>query len=98
MLLEAPVEYRLSVAQNKANSRNNQLKTEEGRRKVFLEAIKYGPIFGCVSCHKLCYDNFVVSLPDNLNVILKNVTQEYLIRLLEVSNMSNLLKECIIFA
>ena len=65
MLLEAPVKYRLSVAQNKANSRNNQIKTEEGRRRVFLEAVKNGPIFGCVSCHKLCYDNFVISLSDN---------------------------------
>ena len=39
MLLEAPVKYRLSVAQNKANSRKNQIKTEEGRRRVFLEAV-----------------------------------------------------------
>ena len=65
MLLEAPVKYRLSVAQNKANSRNNQIKTEEGRRKMFLKAVKYGPIFGCVSCHRLCYDNYVISLPDD---------------------------------
>ena len=65
MLLEAPVKYRLSVAQNKANSRNNQIKTEEGRRRLFLEAAKHEPNFGCVSCHRLCYDNYVIGLSDN---------------------------------
>ena len=64
-LLENPDEYRNSVAQNKANSRNNQVKTEEGRRKLFFKSVKFGPIFGCVSCHRLCFDNGVISLANN---------------------------------
>ena len=62
-LLENPYHYRLSVAQNKANSRRNQVDTVEGRRKIFLQSVKHGPIFGCVSCHRSCFDNCVISLP-----------------------------------
>ena len=64
-LLENPIEYRFSVAQNKANSRNKGTKSEEGRRQLFFESVKYGPIFGCVSCHRFCFDNGVISLATN---------------------------------
>ena len=64
-LLINPNEYRQTVAQNKANSRNSTVKTEEGRRKAFLHAVKFGPIFGCVSCHRLCFDNSVIRLKES---------------------------------
>ena len=63
-LLLNPQEYRNSVSQNKANSRNNQINTEEGRRTVFQKSIKYGPIFGCVCCHRLCFDTNVICLKE----------------------------------
>ena len=63
-LLLQPQEYRQSVAQNSANSRDNKIKTEEGRRKSFQNSVKYGPIFGCVSCHRLCFDTNVIKLKE----------------------------------
>ena len=61
-LLKNPEEYRFTVAQNKMNSRNNNVRTEEGKRKVFKDSIRNGPIFGSVSCHRLCFNNSVIGL------------------------------------
>ena len=47
------------------NLRECRIKTEEGRRKIFQESVKFGPIFGCVCCHRSCFDCNVIRLKEN---------------------------------
>ena len=37
-------------------------KTAFGRYRVFLDTVRDGPIYGCVSCHRLLYFNAVVEI------------------------------------
>ena len=57
-------------------------KNAQRRRRIFLDSVKYGPIFGCVSCHRLCFKNGVDKLNSNF--------EEELERL-----FPNLLSKCI---
>ena len=37
----------------------NRIDTEEKRRKMFKDSIKYGRTYECVSCHRVCFENGV---------------------------------------
>ena len=77
------------MAQNKANSRNNIIKTEEGRRSLFYKSVKHGPIFGCVSCHRLCFDNNVISLKSSVSEDIEECHPGIFIKLLDPTILSN---------
>merc|ERR1711884_411244 len=57
-------------------------KTVFGRKRAFIESIRYGPIFGCVSCHRALYANGVVEIEDivkfhdELNAAFDNLFEE----------------------
>ena len=52
-------EYKDKNRIEQQNTRMKRISTEENRRKVFKQAIKYGRIFECVSCQRLCFVNGV---------------------------------------
>merc|ERR1711884_437559 len=39
-------------------------KTVFGRKRAFIESVRDGPIFGCVSCHRALYANGVIEIED----------------------------------
>ena len=52
-------------AEEKAKGRLKEVSSEEKRRKKFIDSIKKGRIFECVSCHRKCFENGVSPLPEN---------------------------------
>ena len=62
--------YKKEIAAEKAKQRlqndKKMLKSPIGRRKKFFEAVREGPIFGCVCCHKIKFRNGVVRYNDAL--------------------------------
>ena len=52
-------EYKDKNRIEQQNTRMKRISTKENRRKVFKQAIKYGRIFECVSCQRLCFVNGV---------------------------------------
>merc|ERR1711884_140076 len=44
-----------------------------GRKRIFIETVRDGPIFGCICCHRTLYKNSVIEINniekfrDNLN-------------------------------
>ena len=60
--------YKESQAAKKAKYRQEKFKdinkTLFGRKRAFLESVRDGPIFGCVSCHRALYANGVVEIED----------------------------------
>ena len=63
--IENPLQYRNSVAICKAQYRQHKTSTSQGRRRMFLDSVKHGPIYSCVCCHRSCFENGVVSLKAN---------------------------------
>ena len=61
--------YKQNVAAMKAKYRQKVFKTvnetSTGRHRVFLDTVRDGPIYGCVSCHRLLYNNGVVEINPN---------------------------------
>merc|ERR1712155_238901 len=39
--------------------------TIQARRRIFNDSVKHGPIFDCISCRRLLYDNAVIRIKDS---------------------------------
>ena len=64
--LEKDPNYRESWAAAKAKRWKAQLKalnkTIQGRKGIFSNSVKYGPIFVCMCCKRKLYDNAVIRI------------------------------------
>ena len=60
--------YKESQAAKKAKYRQQKFKeinkTLFGRKRAFIETVRDGPIFGCISCHRALYGNGVIEIED----------------------------------
>ena len=57
--------FKAKVTEKKRKQRQKKVSTVEGRRRLFLNSIKKGRIFECVSCHRKCFETNVLPLPKN---------------------------------
>ena len=44
--------------------RNNKKDSPEKRRQSFDEKVRFGPIFPCISCEQLCFENGVIAISE----------------------------------
>ena len=58
--------FRKAMAVEKNKTRLNCMNDEEKRRKLFLDSIRSGRVFECVSCHRKLFENGVVCLTEKL--------------------------------
>ena len=58
--------FKKTRADEKSKTRLNRVNTEEKRRRLFINSIKKGRIFECVSCHRKLFENGVVMLEDKI--------------------------------
>lgn len=79
----------LEVERMKASQRIQNLRTQragevEKRRKLFWEKIRYGPIFPCISCHQILFQNGVQRIKQDFiseiqtSIFLRNTLEESL--------------------
>ena len=59
--IEDPGKFKESMALEKAKVRANKISSEKKRNKVFRDSIRKGRVFDCISCHRLLFENGVVS-------------------------------------
>ena len=70
-------EYKRTLADKQAVHRQKKFSkinsTVSGRKKIFLETVRDGPIYGCICCHRTLFKNSVIEIEnierfrDNLN-------------------------------
>ena len=57
--------YKKKIRNEKQQQRAEKVKSVEKRRKIFLDSIKNGRIYECISCHRKCFQTGVHALPPN---------------------------------
>ena len=70
-------EYKKTLAEKQATYRQKNFSkinsTVSGRKRIFLETVRDGPIYGCICCHRTLFKNSVIEIEnierfrDNLN-------------------------------
>ena len=70
-------DYRKTLAEKQADYRQSKYKkihsTVCGRKRIFIETVRDGPIYGCICCHRTLFKNSVIEIVniekfrDNLN-------------------------------
>ena len=59
-------EYKKTLAEKQANYRLKNFtkinSTVSGRKRIFIETVRDGPIFGCICCHRTLYKNSVIEI------------------------------------
>merc|ERR1712241_903472 len=61
-------DYKKTLAEKQANNRQREYRkinsTVSGRKRIFIETVRDGPIFGCICCHRTLYKNSVIEIDD----------------------------------
>ena len=50
--------------------------TVSGRKRIFLETVRDGPIYGCICCHRTLYKNSVIEI-DNIEKFQENLNEAF---------------------
>ena len=93
MNLKEQKSYRMTVSSRRAKLRTKTFKKMNAskfmRRHIFAEIVKDGPIFPCISCHRLLYNNSVITIMKleefkmKVNSITENLFEEVIGKNLE---------------
>ena len=69
---ENEIAFKQKRATEKAKERIKSTDSEEKRRRKFLESVRQGRIFECVSCHRKLFENGVDTISDKLRNEFRN--------------------------
>ena len=57
----------------KQKDRKKHYENAQRRRRIFLDSVKHGPIFACICCNRLCFENGVVEVSNNFEEKLESL-------------------------
>ena len=61
-------DYRKTLAERQAEYRQSNHRkinsTVCGRKRIFIETVRDGPVYGCICCHRTLYKNSVIEIED----------------------------------